>query len=287
MKDYTKTPSQLISIKSIPNLGKIEWTKDGAKIGALVTLSHLAEDGEMQKRFPALVQAMHLTAMPQIRNAATIGGNLCQRPRCWYYRDEHTHCLKKGGSRCFAVEGENQYHAILGGQPCFIVHPSDPAPVLMALGASVVISDGKTERTVSLDDFFVPPSENLYRENILKQNELITHVVVPYSPANTKSFYVKEREKDSYDWALASAAVVATTGAGGQIEAVRIVLGGVAPIPWRARDAEAALIGKTMSEPTIQAAAVASVNGAKPMTKNGYKVPLTQAVVKRALMHIV
>jgi xanthine dehydrogenase YagS FAD-binding subunit len=289
MKDYLVTPARLVNIKTIPNLGKIEHTDKGTTLGALVTLTRIAEDKEMQKRYPVLVQAVNFSAMPQIRNAATIGGNLCQRPRCWYYRDEHTLCLKKGGLKCYAVEGENEYHAILGGGPCFIVHPSDPAPALLALGASVVIHDGQKERTVSLDEFFVLPQKDVRHENILAQNEVVTHVVIPPPGTEPKSAYLKEREKDSYDWALSSAAVVlklgsaGIAGGGSVVESARIVLGGVAPVPWRATAAEKALVGKPISDAMVAEAAKAAVAEARPMTKNGYKVPLTEAVVRRAI----
>jgi xanthine dehydrogenase YagS FAD-binding subunit len=253
-------------------------------MGALVTLARIAEDKTIGQKYAVLTQAINLSAMPQIRNAATIAGNLCQRPRCWYYRDEHVVCLKKGGSRCFAVEGENQYHAILGGGPCHIVHPSDPAPALVALGASVVITDGTKTRTVPLSEFFVLPRQNVYRENILAQNEIITHVLVPAPAPGTRSAYVKEREKDSYDWALASAAVVLVPSANGQtVSTARVVLGGVAPIPWRAEEAEKALAGQPLTPSVIAQAAEAALASAKPLHKNGYKVPLAQAVVRRAL----
>jgi xanthine dehydrogenase YagS FAD-binding subunit len=286
MKEYIETPSRLVNIKTIPNLGKMEWQKDGSvKLGALVTLTQLAEDKRVREAYPVLVQAIGLSAMPQVRNAATIAGNLCQRPRCWYYRDEHTVCLKKGGTKCYAVDGENQYHAILGGGPCYIVHPSDPAPALLALGASVVIERaGEKARTVPLTEFFVSPREDVHRENILQQNDVITHVLIPAPAANTRSAYVKEREKDSYDWALASCAAVITKGDDGRIKDARVVLGGVAPIPWRSADAEKALVGQPATQTTLAAAAQAALRGAQPLAKNAYKLPLTEVVVRRALM---
>ena len=285
MKEYLVTPSRVVNIKTIGGLDKIEWSdKTGLRLGALVTLAQIADNKTVTAHYPVLTEAIALSAMPQVRNAATIAGNLCQRPRCWYYRDEHTHCLKKGGAKCYAVEGENQYHAILGGGPCFIVHPSDPAPALVALGASVIIeSEGKPARTVPLEQFFVLPSQNVHRENILAQNEIITHVLVPPPATGTRSAYVKEREKDSYDWALASCAAVVTQK-GGLVTAAKVVLGGVAPTPWRAHTAEAALVGKPFSAQTVAAAAHAALAGAAPMTKNGYKLPLAEVVVRRALM---
>jgi len=286
MKEYIVSPDRLVNIKTIPNLDKIETDKkSGAlRLGALVTLARIFEDKSIAQRYPVLVQAIAVSAMPQIRNAATIGGNLCQRPRCWYYRDERTLCLRKGGDTCYAVAGENQYHAILGGGPCYIVHPSDPAPALVALGASVVITNGAKTREVPLEKFFVLPAQDPHRENILAQNEIITHVVVPPPAPGTRSAYIKERERDSYDWALASAAVVVTPGADKRtIASARVVLGGVAPIPWRAAQAERALVGQALSEQTIAKAAQAALAGAEPLEKNGYKVPLAQAVVRRAL----
>lgn len=284
MKDYIVTPARLVNIKTIPRLDRIEYDAGkGLKLGALVTLARIAEDKNIRERYPVLTQAIDVSAMPQIRSAATIAGNLCQRPRCWYYRDEHTICLKKGGPKCYAVEGENQYHAILGGGPCYIVHPSDPAPALLALGARVAITDGTKSREVPLSDFFVLPSQNVRRENILAQNELITHVLVPPPAPGARSAYVKEREKDSYDWALSSAAVVVTPGRDGRIRDARVVLGGVAPVPWRALEAERALVGQAPNEATLRRAAEAAVAKATPLEKNGYKVPLTQTVVQRAL----
>ncbi len=283
MKDYIETPSRLVNIKTIPNLDKIEYdAKTGLRLGALVTLARISEDKNIRQRYPVLVQSIDLSAMPQIRNAATIAGNLCQRPRCWYYRDEHTICLKKGGAKCYAVEGENQYHAILGGGPCYIVHPSDPAPALVALGARVVIEGNGKTREVPLEEFFILPRQDVRRENILAQNEVITHVLVPPPAPGTRSVYLKERERESYDWALSSAAVVLTPS-GGNVGTARIVLGGVAPVPWRAVDAEKALQGQPLNATTVARAAEAALAGASPLHKNGYKVPLAQAVVRRAL----
>lgn len=287
MKDYVITPSRLINLKSIPKLDTIQYdAKTGLKLGALVTLTRIAEDKNIQAKYPGLVEAIELAAMPQIRNAATIAGNLCQRPRCWYYRDEHTLCLKKGGIKCYAVDGENQYHAILGGGPCWIVHPSDPAPALVALGASVVISDGEKDRTLPLEQFFVLPTQNIRRENVLAQNEIVTHVLVPAPAAGSRSAYIKEREKDSYDWALASAAVAVTRAADGVVTSARVVLGGVAPVPWRAMEAEKALVGRSLTPDTLAQAAQAALAGAKPLALNAYKLPLTEVVVRRALLRI-
>ena len=283
MKDYLISPPRLVNLKSIPKLNLIEDDgKGGLKIGALVRLSDLESDARIIKSFSVLSQAISMTATPQIRHMATIGGNLCQRPRCWYYRDEHTLCLKKGGEKCYSVEGENQYHAILGGGPCHIVHPSDPAPALIALGASVVITDGAKSRTVPAENFFVLPSENLYSEVILKPGELVTHVLIPAQSAGSRSAYVKEGENDSHDWALCSAGVSVNVAAG-VVKSARVVLGGVAQIPWRSKEAEAALIDKPATDATFREAAKIALAKAVPMTHNAYKIPLAQAVLARAL----
>jgi xanthine dehydrogenase YagS FAD-binding subunit len=234
--------------------------------------------------FPGLAEAAHSIATPQIRNLGTIGGNLCQRPRCWYFRLEEAVCLKKGGSECFAATGENKYNAILGGGPSYIVHPSDLAPMLLALGGSVSVvgSDGK--RTIQLDKFFTLPGEgNLRRENVLKNEELINEIHVPASKFAAHSTYLKFKERDSLDFAMASVAAALTLGPNKTVTEARLVLGGVAPIPWRVPRAETALIGKALSGELLSDVARIALEGAKPLEKNAYKIPLTQTLVRRAL----
>src|SRR5256714_512769 len=229
-------------------------------------------------------EAAHSVATPQIRNLGTVGGNLCQRPRCWYYRLEEAVCLKKGGSECFAAKGENKYNAILGGGPSYIVHPSDLAPVLVALGASasVVGADGK--RTIPLEKFFTLPSEgNIRRENVLANDEIITEIQVPPSAFAARSTYLKFKERDSLDFALASVAAAVELGSGKTVKQARIVLGGVAPIPLRAPKAESYLAGENPSADALAEAARRALEGAEPLAKNAYKIPLTQALVRRAL----
>jgi xanthine dehydrogenase YagS FAD-binding subunit len=221
---------------------------------------------------------------PQIRNMGTIGGNLCQRPRCWYYRNNYP-CFKHGGNACFSAAGENDFHAILEGGPSFIVHPSDTAPALVALGATARIAGGARERTVPLDKFFVTPKQDPRRENILQPNEILTEIEVPNAPAGSKAIYVKEMVREIWDFALCSVAAMVTVQ-NGVVQDARIVLGGVAPVPYRAVRAEAALKGQPLNEAAAAAAGVAATDGARPLAKNGYKVPLTQAVVKRALLSL-
>jgi xanthine dehydrogenase YagS FAD-binding subunit len=237
----------------------------------------------IRQRYTALAEAAHSVGTPQIRNVGTIGGNLCQRPRCWYYRDEHTKCLKKGGPMCFAYNGENKYHAILGGGPCYIVHPSDCAPALIAFGASVTVVSPRGQRTVPLEEFFVLPSRRLDHETILEPDEIVTEIQVPAPAPNTRSTYLKFKERDSHDFAIVGAAVVMRLK-GKVCEDVRIVLSGVAPIPWRSPEAEAVLKGKAITPELAEQAGKAAVAKAQPLSQNAYKVPLTQAIVKQAVL---
>ncbi len=284
MKEYIATPSIVVNLKAVSGLNKIESSAKGLKIGALVTLSDIAKHPTIAAKYTALAEAAESVASPQIRHVGTLGGNLCQRPRCWYYRDEHVICLKKGGSKCYAIEGENEYHAILGGGPSYIVHPSDCAPALMVLGASVDISGPKGNRTVSLDKFFILPTENLYKENVLEVGEIVTHITVPAPAAGTTSHYLKIRHKESMDWALSGAAVALTAKAG-KVTSAKVVLSGVAPVPWRSPEAEKALIGKQVTTAIADRAGAAAVAKAKPLGGNAYKVPLTRNVVRLAVLH--
>jgi xanthine dehydrogenase YagS FAD-binding subunit len=283
MKDYTSRPTRLVNLKNIRGLNKITLNGRGLTIGALVTLTELEEHAGVRKSFPGLAEAAHSIATPQIRNLGTVGGNLCQRPRCWYFRLEEVICLKKGGSECYAASGENKYNAIIGGGPSYIVHPSDLAPMLLALGASVTVTGAAGKRVVPLDKFFTLPSEGtIRRENVLKNEEIITEIHVPASPLAVRSTYLKFKERESLDFALASAAV-AVRLTGRTVSDVRIVLGGVAPIPWRVPAAEKFLVGKELKPDVLAEAAKLALADAKPLEKNAYKVPLAQTLVRRAL----
>jgi xanthine dehydrogenase YagS FAD-binding subunit len=284
LKDYIRTPDVVVNLKSVPGLKTLTATPVGIEAGALVTLTDLVENETVRKQFTALAEAAESVGTPQIRNAGTIGGNLCQRPRCWYYRDEEVICLKKGGTKCYAIEGESQYNAILGGGPSWIVHPSDCAPALIALNAAVTVTGPKGTRTVPSEEFFILPTENIFRENILQHNEIVTKVTVPKQPAGMKSHYMKVRHKESFDWALSGAAVALVMN-GNVVKDARVVLSGVAPIPWRSKEAEAVLKGKTLTAALAEQAGRAAVAKAKPLSKNAYKVPLTQNTVKLAVLH--
>src|SRR5438477_6984946 len=234
MKEYITRPTRVVNLKSIRGLDKIESDgKGGLRIGALVTLSQLEDDALVQKSFPGLAEAAHSIGTPQIRNLGTVGGNLCQRPRCWYFRLEEVVCLKKGGSECYAATGENKYNAIFGGGPSYIVHPSDLAPMLLALGASVSVTGAEGKRVIPLDKFFTLPSEgSIRRENVLKNDEIITQIRVPASAFAARSTYLKFKERESLDFAMSAVAAALELNADKTIKQAGIVLGGVAPIPW-------------------------------------------------------
>ena len=219
---------------------------------------------------------------PQIRNVGTVGGNINQRPRCWYFRNEEFACLKKGGSTCFAVDGENQYHAIFGDGPCHIVHPSSLAVPAVALNAKFRLVGPAGERVVEAGDYFQMPDRNLFGETVLASNELLTHVTLP-APGALRMATYEVRFKQSHDWPLAFASV-ALSMSGDTVRGARVVMGAVAPIPWRSPAAEAALTGKRFTEEAAMTAADAAVQGAKPMTLNSYKVQIARTAVKRAIM---
>src|SRR2546421_2045567 len=246
MKEYITSPSRIVNLKSIRGLDRIEGDdKSGLKIGALVPLSQLEEHPLVRRSFPGLSEAAHSVATPQIRNLGTVGGNLCQRPRCWYFRLEEVICLKKVGSECYAAKGENKYNAIFGGGPSYIVHPSDLAPMLVALGASVSVVGAEGKRVIQLDKFFTLPADgNIRRENVLKNDEIITQIQVPASPVAARSTYLKFKERESMDFALASVEAAVQVRASKSIAQARVLLGGVAPIPWRAPQAECFLAVK-------------------------------------------
>ncbi|HWW77583.1 MAG TPA: xanthine dehydrogenase family protein subunit M [Pyrinomonadaceae bacterium] len=285
MKEYVTRPTRVVNLKGIRGLDRIEPDgKGGLRVGALVTLAQLEENAAVRRDFPGLAEAAHSVATQQIRNLGTVGGNLCQRPRCWYYRLEEAVCLKKGGTECFAATGENKYNAILGGGPSYIVHPSDLAPMLLALGASVNVTGAESKVNIPLERFFTLPSEgNVRRENVLRNEEIITEVVIPASAFAARSTYLKFKERDSLDFALASVAAAVELGADKTVRQARIVLGGVAPVPWRVPKAEAFLAGKALSGDVLAEAARSALEGAEPLGKNAYKIPLTQTLVRRAL----
>lgn len=282
IKEGLIAPTVVIDLKAVPGLAYIKKDKDGLAVGALTTIAELAEDEGVQKEYRALHEAAKAVASPQLRNMGTVGGNLCQRPRCWYYRDASVVCSKKGGAKCYAEKGRNKYHAIFAGGFCWAVYPSDLAPALIALDAKVVLASAKGERTVPLAEFYAPPIVNVRRENVLNGQEIFKEVRVPPAKSNERSAYLKFIERGSWDFAVVSAAVKARL-AGTTIEDIRIVCGGVAPIPWRLRKAEDALKGRKASEAAARQAATMALKDAAPLAENGYKVELLETIVARAV----
>jgi xanthine dehydrogenase YagS FAD-binding subunit len=283
LKAYIVRPNRVVNLKTIQGLDKIEVDGGGLKIGANATVAQVEDHPEVRAKFPGLAEAAASIATPQIRNLGTVGGNLCQRPRCWYFRLENYDCRKKGGQECYAKDGENKYNAILGGGRSNYVHPSDLAPMLVALGATVTIAGADGRRTMPLGEFFVLPEKDVRRETVLKEGEIVTEIQVPASPMAAKSTYLKFKERDSLDFAIAAVAAAVELGPDKTVRQARIVLGGVATIPWRCPNAEAYLVGKPINDETQANAAKMALEGAKSMGQNGYKIPLTQTLVRRAL----
>ena len=255
------------------------------KIGAAVKIVDLADNAQVRRLYPAVTEAAGLVGTPQIRHQGTVGGNINQRPRCWYYRNEEFVCYKKGGSRCFAVNGENQYHAIFGNDgPSHIVHPSSLAVPFVAYGATFRVVGPSGEREVAAADYFTRPTlQNVLKENVLEDEEILTHVILP-PPGNVKTGHYEVRYKASHDWPLAFTTVVLAMN-GSVIGSARVVLGAVAPVPWRSKPAENALAGKPLNEATAAAAGEAAVSEAAPMSGNAYKVQIAKTAVKRAVMN--
>jgi xanthine dehydrogenase YagS FAD-binding subunit len=282
MKADLATPAQLVDVKRVDGLSsRIEAGQDGLTLGALVTLADIETSPLVRERYQVLSQAAAVAATPQLRNMATIGGNLLQRPRCWYFRNKHVDCWLKGGLDCPARDGENQLHALFGDRACVAVHPSDLAPALLALDARARLRGPSGERTVALEEMFALPEEDRRTETQLRDDELILSIELP-GPAASGSSYQKAMDRKVWAFALVSAAAVVSID-GGRIEDARVVLGGVAPIPWRSEAAEEALRGAEPIEASVERAAEAALTGARPLAQNGYKVPLARAIVRRAI----
>ncbi len=276
-------PSALVDITTIPDLKGITPTGSGLTIGATTTLSEVIESADVQNMIPLLSDAAKTIASPLIRNFGTLGGNINQRPRCWFFRGEDFNCYKKGGDFCYSVTGDNTYHAIIGGELCYIVHPSDTATALLALNASAKIAGPNGERDVPFDNYFHGPREDVLTENILKPEEVMTHVTVPAPAAGTKMAWTKLKDRQVYDFAVVSVAVAFTLDGSGKWSDGRIVLGGVSPVPYRAAVVESALKGQDVKASAKQAAAqIRTV--ARPMSLNAYKVDVAQNLIERTLL---
>jgi xanthine dehydrogenase YagS FAD-binding subunit len=274
---------KVVSISAIRELHGIAEGVDGTlRIGALTTIRTVVEHPLVRNRLSGLAQAASEVASPQLRNLGTIGGNICQKPRCWYYRGDFN-CLRKGGGTCFAVDGENQFHCIFGGGgTCFIVHPSDTAPCLVALKATARVAGPGGVRNVPLEKFYVLPEVDVRQETVLGPREIVAEIRIPPPAAGTRSSYRKVRARGSWDFALAGVAL-ALRFDGRRVVDGRVVLSGAASVPWRSAETEQAIRGKELNSEVIAAAAKAVVAGAEPLEKNGYKVPLFQGVIEEEL----
>jgi xanthine dehydrogenase YagS FAD-binding subunit len=284
VKERVVSPDVIVSLQRIPGLDRVAPAGDGLAIGGLITLDALSRDPVVRRQYAVLAEAAEGVATPQIRNVGTLAGNLCQRPWCWYYRNGFP-CFKAGGNQCFSVTGENQFHAIFGGGPSYIVHPSDTAPALVALDATFRIAGPSGERKVAAADFFVLPRQNSAAENVLANDEVLTSVEIPAARAGTKSVYAKVLDREAWTHAVVSAAVVLQLD-GSICRGARVVLGGVAPIPWRLPEVERALIGQPISEETAARAGEIAITGARPLAKNAYKLPLTKNLVRRTILDL-
>jgi xanthine dehydrogenase YagS FAD-binding subunit len=306
MKADVAAPVRLVNVKRVAELTRgVEETSEGLVIGALTTVADLESNAAVRERYPALAEAVSLAASPQLRNMATIGGNLLQRPRCWYFRNTLFHCWLKGGDECHARDGENEQHALFGydgddgdstgasapgaeragqgrGSPCVAVHPSDPANALLALDAEVRLRGQDGERTLPLAEFFALPTGDRRTETVIRPDELLLSVRIPAPAEGTRSTYLKAMDRKIWAFALVGVAAVLRVDAG-RIADARIVLGGVAPIPWRAVEAERVLAGQPPGDDLFTRAAGAALSDARPLAHNAYKLPLARNLLRRAL----
>jgi xanthine dehydrogenase YagS FAD-binding subunit len=284
MKDFIVTPKRVVNLKGIKELQGISYSPSaGLRLGALVTFDELLENAQLTRNYPALAQAAEGVTSLQIRNMGTVGGDLCQRPRCWYFRAGYGLLAKDENGKSLVPDGDNRYHAILGNDgPAYFVNPSSLAPALIALMAKIHIYGPKGARQVAAEEFFVIPKSDGEREYVLEPSEIVTHITVP-PPGGVRSATYEVRQRETLDWPLAAASV-ALKLEGKRITAARIALGHVAPVPWHAVEAEKVLIGKTISEELAAEAGNAAVAKAKALSRNGHKIQLARVAVKRAIL---
>ena len=283
LRDEVFHADKVVSISGLNALKGISSRPDGGvKIGALTTIEEVAASTLLAQKYAVLAQAASDVASPQLREQGTLGGNLCQRPRCWYFRGDFP-CARKGGDTCDAVDGHNQYHAIFGGAPCFIVHPSDTAVALTALQAQLVVAGSKGNRNVRIENFFVGPDKDIQKENILAPNEIVTEIHLPPVTGSVRSSYRKLRGRGAWDFALTSVATVLQLE-NGTVRTARIVLGGVAPYPWHVPAVEKLVTGQKIDAALAAAAGKAAIEGANPMEHNRYKVQMVQGAVEESLL---
>lgn len=284
VKEHLVAPDVLVSLKTIKGFDQVKSANGGINIGGLITLDALSRSEVIRRQYTVLAEAAETVATPQVRNVGTLAGNVCQRPWCWYFRNGFP-CYKNGGNTCFSFGGENQFHAIFGGGPSYIVHPSDTAVALLALDAKFKIVGPSGERTLAAADFFALPQQNPGRENVLASDEALAEIDIPAPRPGTRSTYHKIMDREAWTHAVVSAAIVLEMDK--QIcRSARVALGGVAPIPWRLPKVEQMLAGQRVTEALAAQAADAALEGAKPLAKNAYKVPLTKGVVRRTLLEL-
>jgi len=281
MKERLVTPDVVVHLRSVRGLDQIEASGSQISIGGLTTLDAIAGHPVVRKQLTVLAEAAESVATPQIRNVATIAGNVSQRPWCWYYRNGFK-CFKNGGNRCFSVDGENEFHAIFGGGPSYIVHPSDTAVALVALDAKFAVGGSSGRRLIAASEFFTLPSTNLSRENVLRDGDIVESIVIPMPRASVRSTYHKIMDREAWTHAIVSAAVVMDMDKG-VCRSARVVLGGVAPIPWRLADVEQMLAGKRVTPELAAQAGERAVSGARALARNAYKIPMTRSMVRRTI----
>ena len=284
VKERIVEPDVLVNLKTIKGLDQVKPANGGLNIGGLITLDALSRNEVVRRQFTVLAEAAETVATPQVRNVGTLAGNVCQRPWCWYFRNGFP-CYKNGGNTCFSFGGENQFHAIFGGGPSYIVHPSDTAVALLALDARFRIVGPPGERVLNAAEFFALPLLIPARENVLAPDEALADVLVPALRAGTRSTYHKIMDREAWTHAVVSAAIVLEMDKQ-TCRSARVVLGGVAPIPWRLPKVEQMLAGQRITEALAVNAAEVALEGAKPLAKNAYKVPLAKGVVRRTLLEL-
>lgn len=284
VKERIVSPEVIVSLRGLAAASGVSNSARGVTVGGLTTLANLATAERIRRDYAVLAEAAESVATPQIRNVGTLAGNVCQRPWCWYYRNAFP-CYKNGGNQCFSASGEHQFNAIFGGGPSYIVHPSDTAPALVALGASFTIQGPAGSRTVPASDFFTLPRVNAAKENVLAENELLVSVELPPATASRRSTYHKVLDREAWTHAVVSAAVVLDMD-GQTCRSARMVLGGVAPVPWRLDAVERMLAGQRITPELAAKAGELAVADATPLPKNRYKVPLTRTMVQRTLQEL-
>lgn len=284
MKDDIVHPKRLVNVKDVQELRGITRTSSGLRIGALMTLVEISEDAQVKQHYPMLAHAAGDAASPQIRNVATIGGNMCQRPRCWWFRNGFGLLATGPDGKSLVLQGDNRYHAILGNDgPAYFVSPSSVAPALIAYNARIRLFGPKGPRELPLEKFFVIPKAETDREHDLRPNEIVTDIIVPAPPSGAKAAHYEVRQKEAFDWPYATASVVLDMN-GDTVRSARMVMSHVAPIPWVSTEAVQAITGKSLSPETADAAASAAVANAKSLGRNKFKITLTQVAVKRAIL---